>query len=187
MKSVNPPINTAAGNTLVADGSSGNPVAANAYNLQLDYFDGDYTPVSGATLPAANSSTLGTSGDYRPLYNGNISSMGASIYALGHPLFYNYQYDQLNRIAHMDAFQVTDTLWTSPSKIQDFQKSIAYDANGNILKYKRNGNSTFASQPIGMDSLTYAYTAGANRLDHINDSVPSGNYATDIDNQSNGN
>jgi YD repeat-containing protein len=185
MKSVNPPIYTGSGYTLQADGASGSQVATNAYNLQLNYFDGDFAPISDNTMPAANSSTL--SSGYRPLYNGNISSMGVSIGALGHPLLYDYQYDQLNRLIHMDSYRTTDSLWTSPSILQDFQENVAYDPNGNILKYKRNGNNTFAGQPIGMDSLTYFYTAGTNKLDHIVDSVPSTNYTTDLDSQGVGN
>jgi len=44
------------------------------------------------------------SADYKPLYNGNISSMAVNIGQLNAPLLYNYQYDQLNRIISMDAF-----------------------------------------------------------------------------------
>jgi hypothetical protein len=38
-----------------------------------------------------------------------------------------------------------------------------------------------------MDSLTYSYVMGTNRLDHVNDSVPAANYDVDIDNQAAGN
>ena len=187
LKSMNPPIQVGGGNTLQADGTSGSPVAGNAYNLQLNYFNGDYLPASGAAFPTGSSSNLGTA--YNPLYNGNISSMGVSIVALKHPLLYNYGYDQLNRLVKMDAWNSADSLWgnigTTP--LPDFQERVSYDPNGNILKYKRNGNNTFAGQPIGMDSLNYAYTYGTNKLDHISDSVPSGNYGNDLDNQSSGN
>jgi RHS repeat-associated protein len=57
------------------------------------------------------------------------------------------------------------------TKVPDFEESVAYDPNGNIQKYKRNGNNTFAGQPIGMDSLNYFYIPGTNQLDHITDSV----------------
>ncbi|HWK02982.1 MAG TPA: RHS repeat-associated core domain-containing protein [Puia sp.] len=113
--------------------------------------------------------------------------MGATIRCLSNPLLYNYQYDQLNRLVHMDAWNRTGTAWSAITKVPDFQESIAYDPNGNIQGYKRNGNNTFAGKPIGMDSLNYAYTPGTNKLDHITDSVPSGNYTTDIDGQSSGN
>ena len=87
----------------------------------------------------------------------------------------------------MDSWNKTSSAWSTITKVPDFKENIAYDPNGNILKYKRAGNNTFASQPIGMDSLGYSYIAGTNRLDHISDSVPSGNYTTDIDGQSSGN
>ena len=106
---------------------------------------------------------------------------------LNNPLLYNYQYDQLDRLIHMDAWNRTSTPWSAITKVPDFQESIAYDPNGNIQQYKRNGNNTFAGQPIGMDSLNYFYTAGTNKLDHITDSVPSTNYTTDIDGQAAGN
>ena len=186
-KSVNPPIQTIGSNTLQADGISGSPVAANAYNLQLNYFNGDYIPVSGLVMPVADSSNFGVG--YNPLYNGNISSMGVSIASLKHPLLYNYGYDQLNRLIKMDAWNSRDSLWSNigTTPLSDFQERVTYDPNGNILKYKRNGNNTFAGQPLGMDSLNYAYAYGTNKLDHISDSVPSGNYSNDLDNQSSGN
>jgi RHS repeat-associated protein len=55
--------------------------------------------------------------------------------------------------------------------VPDFQENIAYDPNGNIRKYRRNGNNTFAGEPLAMDSLNYCYIPGTNRLDHITDSV----------------
>ena len=185
-KAINPPIYNGSGYNLSQDGTSASPVAANAYSLLLNYYQGDDSLISGATgTDAAVSSTLG--GDYRPLYNGNISSLGVNIGALGHPLLYNYRYDQLNRLVQMDAWNNTGSTWSAITKLQDFQERVSYDANGNILKYKRNGNNTFVGQPLGMDSLNYFYTAGTNKLDHITDSVPSGNYSNDLDNQLTGN
>jgi RHS repeat-associated protein len=186
LKAINPAPFTGGAFTLRPD-SAGNIVAGSAYNLLLNYHNGDYAPISGVAGPdSAVSSSLGST-DYRPLFNGNISSMGANIRTLSNPLLYNYQYDQLNRLVHMDAWNRTGTAWSAITKVPDFQESIAYDPNGNIQKYKRNGNNTFAGKPIGMDSLNYAYTPGTNKLDHITDSVPSGNYTTDIDGQSSGN
>ena len=182
LKAINPTPYTGGAFTLRPD-SVGNIVAGSAYNLLLNYHDGDYAPISGVAGPdSAVNSSLGST-DYRPLYNGNISSMGANIRGLNNPLLYNYQYDQLNRLVHMDAWNRTGTAWSAITKVPDFQESIAYDPNGNIQRYKRNGNNTFAGKPIGMDSLNYAYIPGTNKLDHITDSVPSGNYTTDIDGQ----
>ncbi len=170
LKAINPTPDTAGSFTLRPD-SSNNIVANTAYNLLLDYFSGGYNPISMAGGPdSAVSTTLGS--DYRPLYNGNISSMGARIRGLNNPLLYAYQYDQLNRLIHMDAWNRTGTTWSAITIVQDFQENVAYDPNGNIRKYKRNGNNTFAGEPLAMDSLNYCYIPGTNRLDHITDSVP---------------
>jgi len=137
----------------------------------LDYFNGDYFPISNAASPdSAVSTSLGS--DYRPLYNGNVSSMGARIRGLNNPLLYAYQYDQLNRLIHMDAWNRTGTTWSAITLVPDFQENVTYDPNGNILKYKRNGNNSFAGEPLAMDSLNYFYKSGTNQLDHITDSVP---------------
>ncbi|HTI09155.1 MAG TPA: RHS repeat-associated core domain-containing protein, partial [Puia sp.] len=109
------------------------------------------------------------------------------IQKLNNTLLYNYQYYQLNRLVQMDAWNRTGTGWNNITKVADFRENVKYDPNGNILGYRRNGNNTFAGQPLEMDSLNYIYTPGTNRLDHIADSVPSGNYSTDIDNQTAGN
>src|SRR5439155_21804454 len=174
------------GYTLKADGSNGSVVGKSAYNIMLNYFNGDYKAISGATPQDAGiNTTLGSA--YRPLYNGNISNMAVNINALNNPLLYNYQYDQLNRLVAMDAWHKTGSAWSNITKLSDFRERVSYDANGNILGYKRNGNNTFAGKPLGMDSLTYKYVMGINRLDHVNDSVPAANYDVDIDNQVAGN
>ncbi|THU34986.1 RHS repeat-associated core domain-containing protein [Niastella caeni] len=185
-KSINPDIYAGAGYTLKADGSTGSVVGKTAYNVMLNYFNGDYKAISGAAPSDTGvNATLG--GEYRPLYNGNISSMAVTIGKLNNPLLSNYQYDQLNRLVAMDAWQKTGVAWRNLTRRGDFQERVRYDANGNILGYKRNGNNTFAGKPLGMDSLTYKYIMGTNRLDHISDSVQAGNYDTDIDRQSAGN
>jgi GH24 family phage-related lysozyme (muramidase) len=85
----------------------------------------------------------------------------------------------------MDAWNRTGTPWSAITKISDFQESVAYDPNGNILKYKRNGDSAIS---LGMDSLNYFYIAGTNKLDHITDSVTSTcSGCNDITTQSAGN
>ncbi|THU39401.1 hypothetical protein FAM09_12915 [Niastella caeni] len=93
----------------------------------------------------------------------------------------------MNRLVAMDAWHKTGSAWSNITKLTDFQERISYDANGNILGYKRNGNNSFASKPLGMDSLTYKYVMGTNRLDHVKDSVSAANYDVDIDNQTAGN
>jgi|GEM_PF-5950298 hypothetical protein len=70
-----------------------------------------------------------------------------------------------------------------PLPIPDFGERVTYDPNGNILKYKRNGNETWAGKPLRMDSLTYHCEAGKKRPNFISDSVGVDNYDEDIDAQ----
>jgi RHS repeat-associated protein len=187
MKSINPDVNITSGYTLKPDGSTGSVVGKTAYNVMLNYFKGDYKAISGAAaLDSAVDSAL--DGEYRPLFNGNISSMAVNVGALNNPLLYNYQYDQLNRLVAMDAWGKTGNNWSDIGKLPngDFQERVRYDANGNILSYKRNGNTAGGKQ-LDMDKLAYSYKPGTNQLDHVYDTVPAGNYDVDIDAQSAGN
>lgn len=182
LKTFNPDVKTTTGYTLKPDGSNGSVVGKPAYQVALNYFNGDYKAISGAT--PWSGTALGS--DYRPLYNGNISSMAVNIEALNNPLLYNYQYDQLNRLVAMDAWKRTGNSWDTLTPRNDFRERISYDPNGNILTYKRNGN-TFAGKPLAMDSLSYNYVMGTNRLDHVRDYVNAANYSEDIDDQAAGN
>lgn len=185
MKSINPAIHAEPGYTLQADGTNGSIVAKNAYDLLVNYYSTDFLAISGASAPQAG---IGAVLDqHRPLFNGNISSTAVNINSLANPLLYNYQYDQLNRLVKMDAWRRTGNSWADISPIPDFQERVTYDPAGNILQYKRNGNNTFSSLPIAMDSLNYKYIAGTNKLDHVRDSVDSGNYDIDVDDQASSN
>jgi hypothetical protein len=181
IKLINPEITTS-GYTLKPDGSNGSVVGKPAYQLALNYFNGDYKAISGATTWSG--AALG--GDYRPLYNGNISSMAVNIGALNNPLLYNYQYDQLNRLVAMDAWKRNNDSWGSLTHTTDFQERVSYDPNGNILSYIRHGNTAGGKQ-LQMDRLAYHYKTGTNQLDYVYDTVPAGNYDVDIDEQAAGN
>ncbi|HWK05711.1 MAG TPA: AHH domain-containing protein [Puia sp.] len=161
-------------------------VGRDAYGFSLNYYAGDYNPISSNVAPFPGSSAFLNSA-YRPLYNGNISSMGVNIGQLyrndsSHwrgPMVYSYRYDQLNRITGMDAFyglnQATNS-WAGLQPTQDFKERIAYDGNGNIQKYLRNN---FGETGLPMDSLGYKYLTGTNKLAQIRDSAADfvgGNY-----------
>jgi RHS repeat-associated protein len=111
----------------------------------------------------------------------------------GGPLiFYNYQYDQLNRLTGQDAYTgwfnrsngYYDSLQTMGERLKE---RIAYDGNGNIQQYLR---KSITGTTADMDSLHYYYNTGTNQLNHIRDNVPAngyvdpGNNIIDIDNQS---
>jgi hypothetical protein len=46
---------------------------------------------------------------YKPLFNGNVSSMAVNINALNAPKLYMYKYDQLNGLSGMDTWTSLDT------------------------------------------------------------------------------
>lgn len=74
-----------------------------------------------------------------------------------------YKYDQLNRINQMKAYRdinLTNNTWGSTYD-DSYKTQMTYDANGNILKLKRNG---IASSNMDMDSLTYKYETTSKRI-----------------------
>lgn len=166
--------------------------AKDAIGLTLNYFGNDYTALNGHPFPGSSSFL---SDNHRPLYNGNISS--SSVYQkkfegeTGGPLiFYNYKYDQLNRLTQQDAYTVafntgTGYLDSLHTMGENLKERIAYDANGNILKYLRKSILSTGA----MDSLNYHYYAGTNQLIKITDSeAPSAyehpdDFIVDIDSQ----
>jgi hypothetical protein len=166
--------------------------ARDAIGLTLNYFAGDYATIGG-NLPFPGYSGHLPAGMYRPLYNGNISSM--SVYqkkfeGSGGLIFYNYRYDQLNRLTGQDAltgYRPGNNDWYNMAPMGErLKERIAYDANGNILKYLRNSIDATAT---AMDSLSYQYFAGTNQLKRVRDNVPANAYTspdnkiTDIDDQ----
>ncbi|HVG16539.1 MAG TPA: RHS repeat-associated core domain-containing protein [Chitinophagaceae bacterium] len=170
--------------------SQGQFIALDVYSFGLNYFTGDYSSISGANPFPGSSGYL--AGSYKPLYNGNISSMAVNIGKLNDPLLYSYTYDQLNRITAMDAFRGLNQVnneWNSLAAINDYKERISYDANGNILKYLRHGHGS----KLSMDSLNYNYNRDSfgilqnNRLSYVRDSVSSQEYAEDLDIQTAGN
>lgn len=171
------------------DGHLNQFIARDAFGFSLNYFAGEYKPVGNGVDPFPGySGRLTDLNNYRPLYNGNISSM--SIYNRrfegepGGPLhFYNYRYDQLNRLTGQDVykgFDIEANSWNGMTGNNDYLKErIAYDANGNILKYLRNAMS---GSGVAMDSLTYKYYKGTNQLRQVRDAVGDNTYQSQEDN-----
>ncbi len=98
-------------------------------------------------------------------------------------MLYVYKYDQLNRLTHQNAFKGLNTstnVWTPVSiNSGDYNETVSYDGNGNILSYNRNGNTVSGSN--AMDALTYAYNYSNgklvnNKLRYVNDGVSGSNY-----------
>ncbi|WP_290793195.1 RHS repeat-associated core domain-containing protein [Flavihumibacter sp. UBA7668] len=162
-------------------------VARDAFAFSLHYYQGDYTPIGTATTYFPGFSAY-LNQDHRPLYNGNISSMVVNIGKLNSPVVYNYRYDQLNRITAMDRYtgldQATNS-WSAMQVMQGYRERIAYDGNGNILRYQRYGTD----DKLAMDSLNYEYNRDLNgrlinnQLLRVRDNVNSAEYIEDIDDQ----
>jgi hypothetical protein len=168
-------------------------VSQDAYSFTLNYFGGDYKPVNTATNPFPNYSAY-LNASYRPLFNGNISSTAAKYqrfetYQLqGNPgslVFYNYKYDQLNRLTRMDAYKGFDASannWAGMTAVTALKERVKYDGNGNIKNYVR-----YSISGTPMDSLTYSHYAGTNQLRRITDPYGSSSAFQDIGQQSNNN
>jgi RHS repeat-associated protein len=185
-------------------------IARDAYAFSLHYYNGgnsaayaaaDYSAINSNQNPFPGHKAFIPTGEYKELFNGNISSMTVSIPKLGQnggvsTVLYNYKYDQLNRIVGMDAwkgFDATNNSWANIITTSDYRERIAYDANGNILSYLRNGSSA-NGKPLGMDNLQYHYNKDAsgkllnNKLRHVKDDLAlAGNYTEDIDSQNDDN
>jgi RHS repeat-associated protein len=161
-------------------------IGRDAYGFNLNYFTGEYKSINTSVNPfPGHSAYLGSS--YRPLYNGNISSMAVNIGKFNQPQLYNYEYDQLNRIVGMDVYRgldQTNNNWNSLAVSSDYKERVQYDANGKILKYLRQGHGS----NLTMDSLSYNYYSGTNKLSHIRDQVNgstshNANYTEDLNDQ----
>jgi RHS repeat-associated protein len=173
-------------------------VSRDVYSYGLGYYNQDFTAIGGSGAIAMNQAVYqhppGADNTGRQLFNGNISHTEVAMSKIdyGAAKGYSYGYDQLNRLVFMNQHTVSGSTWSNSNIISAYAESIAYDANGNILKYLRKG-ANGAAGPLDMDSLNYKYNRDVNgnlvdnRLNHVRDQVNSGNYAVDIDNQSNNN
>jgi len=162
-------------------------VARDEYGFNLNYFTGEYSPINSDVTAFAGHTAFMPTGAYKPLYNGNISSMAVNIRKFAQPQLYNYGYDQLNRITKMDVYRglnESNNQWANPlTAVGDYKERVSYDANGNILSYVRHGYGS----NLPMDSLNYYYLdkTQSNLLEHISDGVSSSAYTNDLKNQGN--
>ncbi len=184
------------------DGTVSSAVARDVLGFALHYYDQsvdgnnwiDYTAIA-TTGSAFARPPMGL--NLGSLYNGNIAAITMNNGGLlkGNPsstireaLFYQYRYDQLNRLVAMQAYKGLDNnnQWM-PVILNDYKETIKYDPNGNILSYKRNGSPSLgAGNPIVMDDLTYYYKSNRNQLDYVSDAAGV-TYGNDIGSQNPGN
>ncbi len=159
-------------------GDDGTNTATDAFAYSLNYFSGDYITVGG-TNPFTVAET-GANPNSNNLYNGNIKTMVTSLIDLNESplsvLQNNYTYDQLNRIASMDSYDLA-------SNTEAYQSEYSYDKNGNLQSLKRWSGGT------PMDELTYTYNSNVsntelknNRLYAVSDNASlDPNFPADID------
>ncbi|SEW52800.1 RHS repeat-associated core domain-containing protein [Chitinophaga arvensicola] len=168
--------------------------AKDVVSYTLDYFKGDYTPISKPPS-GINPFTLAWNGNAadiagQDLYNGNIARSELALKGIngGNPVGYAYRYDQLNRLRTMRQRTMTSgaATWELGNvSAEPYAEDLTYDASGNILTYNRN---TGDGQP--MDRLTYNYPRNGggqltrNRLRYVKDGIKDPVYpGMDIGNQ----
>lgn len=169
----------------------GKLTAKDAFGYTLRYYTGDYKTIAPPALgwePAYASTPFHR--PQRDLFNGNIQSM---ITAIDNPvnggtnfkpLGYAYDYDQLNRITSMQAYDGLNAKFNNWNSLVSapYATAYSYDGNGNLQTLTRKG-TTSGGTPLDMDDFKYHYSPGRNRLEYVNDAVPAANYPEDIDDQ----
>ncbi len=172
------------------DGTSGlnTYLAGDAYGFSLGYYGEDYKAIgSNGNEFLTDIGTVNSNVPGLELFNGNIRHMGVALSDVDNASLpqqaYLYRYDQLNRIKEMNAWK-TATTYSSAVNNNDYQEQFSYDANGNITALMRNG---ITGVQQAMDNLSYHYTVGTNKLDHVTDAVVSSPYTDDIESQGAGN
>lgn len=168
-------------------------VSRDVYAFSLGYYGGDYSPIAGSAATAFGQKSyqnpVGASPTGNSLYNGNIGSQAVALQGISNNATtgYSYGYDQLNRLTEMRQHTVTGS-WSNSSIVQAYRESVAYDGNGNIRKYLRNGADQ-GGKPLQMDSLTYGYRLDAqgklqsNRLMEVRDAINKDNYGMDLNDE----
>ncbi|HXS36372.1 MAG TPA: hypothetical protein VN721_06700 [Flavipsychrobacter sp.] len=142
----------------------------------IDYFNGDYSNILGASQTHVAAPTLS-------LYNGNIARQTVAINNLVR-LNKQYVYDQLNRINSAN-YATINAVNQTISGLNDYHNTYQYDNDGNLKQLVRYGNSVATngtkSTPVLMDSLAYfyPYTIPNNMLRQVTDQSPN-NYSNDI-------
>lgn len=192
-------------------------IAKDAYGFILDYFKGDYKRINSASAYQFIADEGGVAGYYDyytetpDLFNGNIRGMSTALMNTSRArqavLGKAYAYDQLDRISRSYSFEKSNMhttgsnfTWVGIAKDADnrWGTSYTYDANGNILKMNRSGNTGVSGDLNGydMDKMVYNYYSnspttfdGSNqlaRVDDVLDEVTVGHttaYSVDIDDQ----
>ncbi len=127
--------------------------------MALNYYNNDYRPIDNTVaatyLPEGNKS----------MYNGNIPRQTLSLNTVGN-LQRDYRYDQVQRLKLAAYAEVDEDLLSVASPSNIFKNTYNYDALGNITELNRYDNYSYH-----MDSLTYTYESGTNRLNIVDENI----------------
>lgn len=116
------------------------------------------------------------------VYNGNGTVSRAQFYSAGSPATskrYKYElgttgYDALNRLKSADYSSWSGSAWTTTAAYD--LSGITYDASGNLTALQR-----YKDTGALIDNLTYAYTAGTNRLSTLTEAAGASTEAWDAE------
>jgi RHS repeat-associated protein len=112
-------------------------------------------------------------GSFTAQYNGNLSGVIWKGEGDQTKRKYDFTYDAINRLTGASFSQYVSGSGSSAvfdrSAGIDYSSSQSYDPNGNILTLLQKGWKLGGSQAI--DSLTYAYQTGSNKLARVTDGV----------------
>ncbi|MGQ3131904.1 MAG: DUF6443 domain-containing protein, partial [Flavobacteriales bacterium] len=193
-------LHTLAGNNNVLSGRD-------AYGFVLDYNNSDYTaiqPVNVKFSPVIAGTAYGNyalqhqaAGSPRGMFNGNIVRMTtahmsiqeAPMAVLGNA----YQYDQLNRITEHRTYEKSNMhasgqyTFSGVSQTLKYGSNYTYDANGNIITFKRYNKNAQLSDDMSywyktVSSLVtgFNYNGPQNQLDHVGDAISSSAFSDDL-------
>jgi RHS repeat-associated protein len=104
-------------------------------------------------------------------FNGNISGAKWKSGTNGLARAYGYEYDRANRLIAADFNQKNtpaSAVWEK-NLVNFTVNHIGYDANGNILRMKQNGQK--GTTPGVVDQLRYEYNSNGNQLRFVRDST----------------
>lgn len=165
------------------DGDVGVVTPKDVFSQRVDYFTKDYKAIADSNI------FRHVPGTPKSLYNGNIAGVAAALAPFNN-VYKKYHYDPLQRIDRAEYANYSYNYSTSilnTANIADYASEYKYDADGNLLKLRRQGGTVSAALnggvPIAqhmMDTLTYNYVPKTNRLKNIADLSSSTSYKIDI-------
>ncbi len=170
--------------------------AKDAFAMELSYYNGDFNRTGSVFTDATSGSYSDTAiTGYGSLYNGmiagqsfnnSLASTTSGYYKGGTALAGVYTYDDFGRYVKQTLNYYSSSKWNAFTTSNDYAETVAYDDNGNITSYSRNGyNQGTAASPknYSMDNMTYNYiSTTSNQLKYIKDATTTTTtYTTDIE------